>query len=261
MKENNEPFHKVGRQSAIICVPTTDTILDQSFDYGQYVEDYFKDTLEARKGNYQGYFEGLEDVDSAEFLNNLPNQQKVDNKQNSKLKEIEDNYHKKIYALQNQYERAYQTGHADKINEEITRAMQIITSDYLTQIDTVKDTKELDELSQIQEQKVKEIDDVQNKSIEYNELRKQQLRKQNHIESMERIKAYKEGKLKLTELKPCDVRYMDSYYQIDNKIALAARKLVKEANIPNSDDYTLGELYSMIPGGTTPKPSDGSKTI
>jgi len=256
MEITGEPFHKVGRQSAIITAPSPKIILDKSFNYGKYVEDYFHDTLEVRKGNYQGYFEGLENLDLEKSFYSKSTTKEAD----TKLKEIDDKYCHEIYVLQHQYESAYQKGVADKINEEITRAMQIITSDYLTQIETLKDTYELDTLSDEQNNLLQEIKNAQTRTIENSKNQIKQIQDKKQNESLNRIKSYKEGTLKLSELTPYDIRAMDHYSQIDKSIVFAVRKLIERSNIPNFDDYTLGQLYSMIPSNT-PKPGDGSKTI
>ncbi|MCI9084731.1 MAG: hypothetical protein HFH46_03875, partial [Bacilli bacterium] len=186
-----EPFHKVGKKNAIITMPTPDIILDESFDYGRYVDDYFRDTLESRKGNYQGYFKGLEDVDLAELYDG----DAVSYDGDSRLKELADDYYHEIYVLQHQYEKAYNEGVALEVNEEITRSMQKLTSDYIAKRDSLKAeicSQELDEIKLI-------IDEA------LREARRQQIIFDDNL-SKERVAAYKAGDLSLAKLTLFDLK-------------------------------------------------------
>lgn len=140
---NGEPIRKVGKNSAIITMPTPEIILDKDFDYGKYADQYFIDTIALKSGIYQGYLADLEDVDLSIFYDE--NTPKVEiNKQEQEAYKI---YSTNFFELQHQYEEAFKKGYADQINEEITKTMQYITSDYITKLDTLNDTNDIDNLS------------------------------------------------------------------------------------------------------------------
>lgn len=220
---SGEPFHRVGRESAVITMPTPDVILDESFDYGKYVEDYFRDTLESRKGNYQGYFEGCEDIDLAELYDGDVNPCKVD----SRLKELDNNYYHEIYVLQHQYENAYNEGCADRVNDDITSAMQRITSDYITERDFLKleiYSQELDEMKLIIDEALKEA-------------RRQQIIFEDNL-SKERVAAYKAGELPLSELCLRDLSKLPS----DANVQHISTYLHSRITVSMADNYDMRNM-------------------
>lgn len=143
---NGEPIRKIGRESAIIVMPTPEIILDQDFDYGKYAEQFFIDAMALRKGIYQGYLKELKDVDLSNFYN-TDNEEEIKNNMQEQEKQLHKMYSEKIFELQHQYEEAFKKGYADQINEDITKAMQYVTSDYVTTLDTIDDIVDLDNLS------------------------------------------------------------------------------------------------------------------
>ncbi len=220
---NGEPFHKVGRESAIITMPTPDIILNESFDYGKYVEEYFRDTLEYRKGNCQGYFKGCEDIDLAELFYSESKPCKVD----SKLKELDDNYYREIYILQHQYENAYNEGYADEINEVITRSIQALTSDYMAERESLEEEIRLQDLN--------EIKLIMDEALR--EARKQQIIFEDNL-SKERVAAYKAGDLPLSDLTLIDLSKLPS----DSNVQQVSRYLharITDSMVDNYDVYNM----------------------
>ena len=134
------PWRKIGKESVIIETPEPNIILDKDFDYGKYADEYFKDTLASRDDIYQGYLEDLKDTDSSIMLEEFPKGNTDEAKDNK-------DYNERIIELQKQYEEAFQKGCSDEINEYITKSMQYIASEYLTKIDIINDTNELNNLS------------------------------------------------------------------------------------------------------------------
>lgn len=239
---NGEPFHKVGRQSVIITMPTPDIILDESFDYGRYVDDYFRDALEYRKGNYQGYFEDLEEVNLSELFDGEVTIQKVD----ARLKELDDSYCHEIYVLQHQYENAYNEGYADKVNSDITSAMKGLTSDYMTQRDSLK--------AEICLQELEEIQAIMDEALR--EAKKQQFIFEDNL-SKERVAAYKAGNLPLSELNFRDLSKLPATAKIQ-QISRYLHARITDGMVDNYDVYnmTLKDTLNLIESFV---PSSGKK--
>lgn len=198
MKFTGEPFHKVGRESVIIDMPTPDIILDASFDYGRYVDDYFRDAIAYRNGIYQGYFEDCDAIDLNEILSgeNIPVKEDL-------KEELYDDYHTKMSALQNQYEKAYREGCVEEVGFEITMAMQVLTAEYNLKKESMEEEKRLQELE--------EINSVMSEALR--EARRQQIIFEEN-QSEERVAAYRTGELPLSELTLRDLSKLPTHKKV-----------------------------------------------
>lgn len=126
---------------AVIDTPLIENVLEPDFDYDKYVHDYYNDYLMSLKGVYQGYMEGLEDIDLS-VLYDQPFEKKIPSTEDKLYRE----YEEKMEKLMDMYKKAYKRGTALEVNEQITNEMKMLASYYSLKMDTLNDTGVIDKL-------------------------------------------------------------------------------------------------------------------
>ena len=136
---NGEPWRRFKRQSVNITMPEMKVILSEDFDYGNYANQIFYDTLEYRKGNAQGYFEGIDDIDfdSIKKTPKVEITDPIEKEYQEKIYAEEMAYYHQFFVLQHQFEALFAAGASDLVNDDITKAMVELTKNHLANIEKI----------------------------------------------------------------------------------------------------------------------------
>ncbi len=243
-----EPVRKVHKKKIRIIAPTVEDILNEDFDYCTYAEQYIE--------NYEE-----DDRPLALIFPELndPSVKKAAKKEFQEYQDkLRETYERKIYLLQYDFEAYYKAGKADKVNKDITEKMKWLTREYKANLDALKDSYDLSDLNNERENYLKQMAEANAKTLKNCEELKKQIEEAKRLkqmaeakqkeklkaESIARTQAYFEGKIKLSDLRPCDVKYLN--FKENAKERLAIKIVIVKASVPNPDDYTLGQLYSMV---------------